>query len=244
MIRSSPVPVPARTLYNSGNFATLVGGSGQGDVLVAGGYGGSFDAGGAGDFGYERGAGDSGYGSGPLGAGSNNDWINIGAYGGYGANSMSGAGAHDLLVAGSGAGATLYDSGDFGTLVGGSGQGDVLIAEGRGDLIDAGGAGNSGHGSGTLVAGGNNDQIDIGAYGNDTVIGSGSGWGWGWGSGNGDDVLFVSQAYGTGSGITINTAHDGVTTVSFADIGQHFSISGIQTLTFSDGHVVHLGGHL
>ena len=157
---------------------------------------------------------------------------------------MSGAGAHDLLVAGSGAGANFYDSGDFGTLVGGSGQGDVLIAEGRGDLIDAGGAGNSGHGSGTLVAGGNNDQIDIGAYGNDTVIGSGAGAGWGWGSGNGDDVLFVSQAYGNGSGISINTAHDGVTTVSFADTGQHFSISGIQTLTFSDGHVVHLGGHL
>ena len=50
----------------------------------------------------------------------------------------------------------------------------------------------------------------------------------------------TSEKYGTGFGITINTAANGVTTVKFDDTGQHFKISGIQTLTFSDGHVVHL----
>ena len=58
--------------------------------------------------------------------------------------------------------------------------------------------------------------------------------------GSGNAVFFDSQAYGTGSGITIATGTNGVTTVSFADTGQHFTISGIQTLNFSDGHVVHL----
>ena len=86
--------MPAQTLFTiSGQLCHLVGGSGQGDVLVAGGYGGSFNAGGAGEFGYGRGAGEFGYGrgagdfghgSGPLGAGGNNDWIDSGAYGGYG----------------------------------------------------------------------------------------------------------------------------------------------------------------
>ena len=78
------------------------------------------------------------------------------------------------------------------------------------------------------MAGGNNEQIHIGAHGSDTVTGSGSG----------DAVFFDSQAYGTGSGITIATGGDGVTTVSFADTGQHFTISGIQTLTFSDGYTL------
>ena len=90
--------------------------------------------------------------------------------------------------------------------------------------------GDSGHGNGTLVAGGNNEQIHIGAHGSDTITGSGSG----------DAVFFDSEKYGTGFGITINTAANGVTTVKFDDTGQHFKISGIQTLTFSDGHVVHL----
>ena len=81
------------------------------------------------------------------------------------------------------------------------------------------------------LAGGNDEQIHIGAHGNDTISGSGS---------SSNAVFFDSQAYGTGSGITIATAANGVTTVSFADTGQHFTISGIQTLNFSDGHVVHL----
>ena len=80
------------------------------------------------------------------------------------------------------------------------------------------------------MAGGNNEQIHIGAHGSDTISGSGSG----------DAVFFDHEKYGTGVGITINTAANGVTTVKFDDTGQHFKISGIQTLTFSDGHVVHL----
>ena len=52
--------------------------------------------------------------------------------------------------------------------------------------------------------------------------------------------LYYSNVNGTGAGITISTAHSGVTTVNFADTGQSFRISGVQSLTFSDGHVVHL----
>ena len=112
----------------------------------------------------------------------------------------------------------------------GSGHKEYLYGGRGSDSLYAGGAGDSGHGSGTLVAGGNNEQIHIGAHGSDTITGAGSG----------DAVFFDSQAYGTGAGITITTHADGVTNVSFSNTGQHFQVSGIQTLTFSDGHVVHL----
>ena len=155
-----------------------------------------------------------------------------------------------LLLGGSGTGDTL-NAGTFAavTLQGGSGADLVLVADGAKDVLEtgrgkhesldgergsnsiyAGGADGSGSGSGTLLAGGNNEQVHIGAHGSDTVTGSGSG----------DMVFFDSQAYGTGAGITISTNGAGVTSVSFADTGQHFKISGVQTLTFSDGHIVHL----
>ena len=73
-------------------------------------------------------------------------------------------------------------------------------------------------------------QFYIGAHGNDTIIGAGAG----------DGVVFQNQAYHNGAGITITTEASGVTTVNFAATGQNFSIIGVQTLTFSDGHVVHL----
>ncbi len=165
---------------------------------------------------------------------------------------VGGSGRGDVLVAGGGTDESLVAGGARAQLWGGSGSGDVLFAgrhfhdvtlkggdgpqeylygAGSGDVLYAGGALNSGIGSGTLVAGGNNEQIHIGAHGSDTISGSSS---------SSNAVFFDSQAYGTGSGITIATGSNGVTTVSFADTGQHFTISGIQTLNFSDGHVVHL----
>ena len=163
---------------------------------------------------------------------------------------VGGSGHGDSLVAGGGTDDSLVAGGRDAVLSGGSGEGDILNAQhfaavtlqggdghqeylygaGSHDAFYVGGAGNSGHGNGTLVAGGNNEQIHIGAHGSDTITGSGSG----------DAVFFDSEKYGTGFGITINTAANGVTTVKFDDTGQHFKISGIQTLTFSDGHVVHL----
>jgi len=182
---------------------------------------------------------------------------------------VGGAGAHDRLDAGAGADDSLVAGGSHATLQGGSGVGDTLNggssadvwlvagtgrdavltatgpndllftghgdhayvqAFGHGDAIYAGGAEGSGVGQGTLVAGGNDEQVHIGRHGNDTIIGSGSG----------DAVYFDDQAYGHGQGITISTNHAGVTTVSFADTGQHFKVSGVQTLNFSDGHVIHL----
>ena len=92
------------------------------------------------------------------------------------------------------------------------------------------GAGGSGDGGGTLLGGGSNDQFHIGAHGNDTIIGAGAG----------DGVVFDNQAYHNGAGITITTENSGVTTVNFAATGQNFTIIGVQTLTFSDGHVIHL----
>lgn len=167
---------------------------------------------------------------------------------GDGANDSLVAGGHgDYLTAGSGAGETL-DGGSFHgvTEQGGSGAGQFLIAHGEGDVlftgsatdeyvegggrndsIYAGGGGGSGHGGGTLVGGGNNDHFIIGNHGSDTITGSGSG----------DNVLFEHQHFSSAS---ISTAHDGVTTVSFSDTGQQFRITGVQTLTFADGHVVHL----
>ena len=94
--------------------------------------------------------------------------------------------------------------------------------------IYAGGAGSSYRGGGTL-AGGDNAQFHIGAYGNDTIIGSNSG----------DTVFFDSQAYGTGSGVSVST-HGSVTTVQFTDTNQSFKIQGVSTLQFSDGHVIHI----
>jgi hypothetical protein len=182
---------------------------------------------------------------------------------------VGGSGAHDRLDAGPGSHDSLMAGGAQATLQGGSGIGDtldggssadvwlvagtgkdaVLTATGPNDLlftghgdhayvqafghddwIFAGGAGGSGEGQGTLVAGGNDEQVHIGRHGNDTIVGSGSG----------DAVFFDDQAYNHGQGVTISTNHAGVTTVSFADTGQHFKVSGVQTLNFSDGHVIHL----
>ena len=53
-------------------------------------------------------------------------------------------------------------------------------------------------------------------------------------------VVFDNQAYHGGAGITITTESSGVTTVNFAATGQNFTIIGVQTLTFSDGLVIHL----
>ncbi len=192
-------------LYDSGDNATLTGGSGKLDEVEAGG---------------------------------GND------------ESLVAGGNKASLIGGSGTGDTL-NAGTFSavTLQGGSGGDAVLIANGPKDVLEtgtakheylyggrgsdsiyAGGAGDSGRGSGTLVAGGSNEQVHIGAHGSDKIIGF-----------RNDTVFFDSQAYGTGSGITISTNAAGVTTVSFADTGQQFKISGgVTTLTFAGGHVVPL----
>jgi hypothetical protein len=168
-----------------------------------------------------------------------------------GANdSLVAGGAHALLEAGSGNADTL-DGGTFGhaTLEGGSGTGQVLVAygadallrtgSGAGEYLDgsrgsdslyAGGVGSSGDGGGTLVGGGSHEHFHIGDHGNDTIVGSGSG----------DTVHFTQQDGGPGHGVSISTSHSGVTTVSFAESGQQFRITGVETLTFANGHVVHL----
>ncbi len=238
------------TLQDSGNdlvevlgsHNTVTGGAGQ-DSIFGAGAGDSLTAGsGAGSWVY-----DAGNNATLVGGSGKFDFIGAG---GGNDESLVAGGNKAFLLGGSGTGDTL-NGGTFAgvTLQGGSGADSVLIAHGgkdvletgrgahesldggRGsDLIYAGGAGGSGNGGGTLVAGGNNEQVHIGAHRSDTVTGSGSG----------DMVFFDSQAYGTGSGITISTNGAGVTTVSFADTGQHFKISGVQTLTFSDGHVIQL----
>jgi hypothetical protein len=67
----------------------------------------------------------------------------------------------------------------------------------------------------------------ISAHGSDTITGSG----------RGDTVFFDSQAYGSGSGISI-FYFDSVTTVYFTETSQSFKIQGVSTLQFSDGHVI------
>jgi hypothetical protein len=69
--------------------------------------------------------------------------------------------------------------------------------------------------------------MTVGDRGSDTIIGSGSR----------DTVFLEDQHFGN---TAISTSRSGTTTVSFADSGQHFRISGVQTLTFAHGHVVHL----
>ena len=157
-------------------------------------------------------------------------WVDPGPGEGTGATLDGGSFNAVSIEGGSGAGEHLIGSGDNDVLYTGSNKHEHLFAGGNNDSVYAGGAGGSGNGGGTLVGGGSNDQFYIGAHGNDTITGTGSG----------DAVFFESQAYGTGAGITIATASSGVTTVSFASTGQNFTISGIQTLNFSDGHVVHL----
>ena len=174
---------------------------------------------------------------------------------GPGADNSLVAGHSNTLIevaygAGGGTGATL-DGGSFDvvTLQGGSGGGEYLTGTGNNDVfrtgsnpsenvyaggndasVYAGGAGGSGDGGGTLLGGGSNDQFHIGAHGNDTIIGAGAGAG----------VVFDNQAYHNGAGITITPQNGGVTTVNFTATGQNFTILGVQTLTFSDGHVIHL----
>ena len=129
--------------------------------------------------------------------------------------SLVAGGNKALLLGGSGTGDTL-NAGTFAavTLQGGSeptqswsqmaprtcwrpagASTNLSMASAAATSFYAGGADDSGSGSGTLLAGGNNEQIHIGAHGSDTVTGSGSG----------DMVFFDSQAYGTGAGITIST---------------------------------------
>ncbi len=134
----------------------------------------------------------------------------------------------DWLQGGSGAHQSLTASGADATLLTGSADHESIDGSGHDDSIYAGGAGDSGNGSGTL-AGGDHAQFHIGAHGSDTITGSGSG----------DKVFFDSQAYGSGSGISITT-HGSVTTVQFTDTSQSFKIQGVSTLQFSDGHVIHI----
>ena len=54
-----------------------------------------------------------------------------------------------------------------------------------------------------------------------------------------DTVYFDSQAYGSGSGISITTCGS-VTTVEFDRHWTGFSIQGVSMLKFSDGHVIHI----
>ena len=167
-----------------------------------------------------------------LVAGHAHTWLYVASGPGQGAGATLDGGSFDAvsIAGGSGAGEHLIGSGNDDVLYTGSNKHEHLFAGGNNDSLYAGGAGGSGNGGGTLVGGGNDDQFYIGAHGNDTITGTGGG----------DAVFFESQAYGTGAGITIATASSGVTTVSFASTGQNFTISGIQTLNFSDGHVVHL----
>ena len=114
-------------LYDSGNFATLVGGSGRGDVLVAGG-------------------------------GTDESLV----AGGRHAQLWGGSGSGDVLVRWT----TLRRRYSQRAA---TGRQEYLYGAGSGDVFYAGGAGDSGIGSGTLVAGGNNEQIHIGAHGSDTI---------------------------------------------------------------------------
>ena len=50
---------------------------------------------------------------------------------------------------------------------------------------------------------------------------------------------YNSQAYGSGSGISITT-HGSVTSVQFSDTSQSFKNQGVSTLQFRYGHVVHI----
>jgi hypothetical protein len=100
-------------------------------------------------------------------------------------------------------------------------------------LDDSGGAQNltvTGDNSVLIATGDGENTITLQDHGNDTIVGSGGG----------DTVDFSQQDYHHGHGISISTSHAGITTVSFADTGQDFRISGVQTLTFAHGHVVHL----
>jgi len=217
------------TLQDSGNdlvevrgsHNTITGGSGA-DSIMGAGAGDSLTAGsGAGTWLY-----DNGDNATLTGGSGKSDTLEAGG----GNNELLVAGGNKaLLIGGSGVGDTLVASGAKDVLETGSGHHESLYGGLGSDSIYAGGAGDSGNGSGTLVAGGNNEQIHIGAHGNDSITGF-----------TNDTVFFDSQAYGTGAGIAISTNAAGVTTVNFAD-GQHFKISGgVTTLTFSDGHVVHL----
>ena len=167
-----------------------------------------------------------------LVAGHANTLIEV-AYGpGAGAGATLDGGSFDAvtLQGGSGGGEYLTGSGNHDVFRTGSDPNEDVYAGGNNDSVYAGGAGGSGDGGGTLLGGGNNDRFYIGAHGNDTIIGAGAG----------DAVVFKNQAYDQGAGITIATESSGITTVNFAATGQNFTIIGVQTLTFSDGHVVHL----
>ena len=120
----------------------------------------------------------------------------------------------------------MVASGADATLLTGSAKYESIDGSGHNDSIYAGGAGGSGNGSGTL-AGGDHAQFHIGAHGSDTITGSG----------RGDTVFFDSQAYGSGSGISI-FFFDSVTTVYFTETSQSFKIQGVSTLQFSDGRVI------
>jgi hypothetical protein len=239
------------TLQDHGNDVVEAGDNGTGHETITGGFGadtllssGSSDSvvagSGAHSFIYEAGSNAT-----LVGGSGAHDSISA-----NGSNDSLVAGARDaLLLAGAGGGETL-DGGSFGhvTLEGGSGTGQVLMGHGQDDVlrtgtahhesltgaagsdsIYAGGAGFSGAGGGTLVGGGSDEHFFIGDQGNDTIHGSGSG----------DTVHFTQQDGGPGHGVSI-TSHSGITTVSFAESGQQFTISGVQTLVFANGHVVHL----
>ena len=173
------------------------------------------------------------------GAGSNGDLVQLGSaaansvdlvganhatlMGGSGADQFIGAdGTGNLLSAGGGNHQTVAAWGDNNTLVGGSGAHDVLAGFGSHDTFDVGGADGAGIGGGTLIGSGGNELFQIGNAGSDTIDAAG---------GN-NTVSFLDHPLNS----DVSTATVGsVTTVSFSDTDQSFTISGVQTLHFQGG---------
>jgi len=226
-------------LRTTGESSSLKAGSGNNDTITSGGS--SLDtlvAGSGNDDSLSAGPGNEddlrgGIRTGDTLDGGNGDRVNM--YAGSGSHQLleAGHGQSDWLKGGSGSHLTMTASGAEATLLTGSANHESIDGSGHNDSIYAGGAsdpgaGGSGNGSGTL-AGGDHAQFHIGAHGSDTITGSGSG----------DKVFFDSQAYGSGSGVSITT-HGSVTTVQFTDTSQSFKIQGVSTLQFSDGHVIHI----